>query len=83
MRKEMTKNIFVAAIAMVCGVCIIGSQKSRELSDVALANVEALASASVITMMCEPHPNSECYDLQVTPSGNHAKVYLNMINRIF
>lgn len=50
MKKEMTKNIFVAAIAMVCGVCIIGSQKSRELSDVALANVEALAEKDVVTV---------------------------------
>jgi len=82
MKKQITKIAFIAAIAMVCGICIIGSQKSESLSDVALANIEALASAGNITLVCEPHPNSECHDLIVTPSGNNSIVYLNMISKI-
>lgn len=43
MKKNMIKVAFVAAIAMVSGVCFMNSQKSETLSEVALANVEALA----------------------------------------
>ena len=45
MKKNMMKVAFVAAIAMVSGVCFMNSQKSETLSEVALANVEALAAA--------------------------------------
>ena len=33
----------VATIAMACGISFLNSQKSEALSDIALANVEALA----------------------------------------
>ena len=37
------KAAFVAAIAMVSGINVFNTQKSEVLSDIALANVEALA----------------------------------------
>ena len=37
------KATFIAAIAMVTGVNVFNAQKSEPLSDVVLANVEALA----------------------------------------
>lgn len=43
MKKNMIKVAFVAAIAMVCGINVFNAQKSEVLSEVALANVEALA----------------------------------------
>lgn len=43
MKKNIIKATFVAAIAMVCGVSFLNTQKSETLSEVALANVEALA----------------------------------------
>ena len=43
MKKNMVKVAFVAAIVMVSGICFMNSQKSETLSEVALANVEALA----------------------------------------
>ena len=43
MNKKVLKVAFVAAIVMVSGVCFMNSQKSETLSEVALANVEALA----------------------------------------
>ena len=43
MKKNMFKVAFVAAIAMVSGINVFNAQKSELLSDVALANVEALA----------------------------------------
>ena len=47
-RKEMKKNILkatlVAAFGLIAGVNVYNSQKSDVMSELALANVEALAS---------------------------------------
>lgn len=43
MKKNMIKAAFVAAIAMVSGFNVFNALKSETLSDIALANVEALA----------------------------------------
>ena len=43
MKKNIMKVVFVAAIAMVSGINVFNAQKSEPLSDIALANVEALA----------------------------------------
>ena len=82
MKKNMIKVAFVAAIAMVCGVSFMNSQKSENLSDVALANVKALASAGLVTDICVSHPGGECWDLIVTPTGNYTTVWYNMVYRI-
>lgn len=41
--KNMIKVAFVAAIAVVCGINVFNAQKCETLSEIALANVEALA----------------------------------------
>ena len=43
MIKKVLKVAFVVAIAMVAGINVYNSQKTEVLSDVAMANVEALA----------------------------------------
>ena len=43
MKTNLLKVAFVAAIALVSGLNVFKAQKSEILSDVALANVEALA----------------------------------------
>ena len=43
MNKKVLKAAFVVAIAMVSGINVFNAQKTEALSDVALANVEALA----------------------------------------
>ena len=43
MKKNILKVAFVVAIAMVSGINVFNTQKSEVLSDIALANVEALA----------------------------------------
>ena len=43
MKKNILKVAFVAAIAMVSAINVFNAQKTEMLSDVALANVEALA----------------------------------------
>ena len=46
--KDVIKVAFVAAIAVVCGASFLNSQKSEVLSDIALANVEALADKTPV-----------------------------------
>lgn len=48
MNKKVLKIAFVAAIAMVSGVNVFNAQKSEVLSDIVLANVEALADGAEI-----------------------------------
>ena len=52
MNKKVLKAAFVAAIAMVSGKNVFNALKSELLSDVALANVEALANGEQETI-CE------------------------------
>ena len=47
MRKNILKIAFVAAIAMVSAINVFNAQKTEMLSDVALANVEALADNEI------------------------------------
>ena len=44
MKSKLVKIAFVAAVVMVSGINVFNAQKSETLSDVALANVEALAN---------------------------------------
>lgn len=44
MKKNMIKVAFVVAVAMVGGITVFNAQKSDVLSDIAMANVEALAN---------------------------------------
>lgn len=46
MKKNIVKVAFVAAIAIVCSINVLNSQKSETLSEVILANVDALASVN-------------------------------------
>ena len=46
MKSKFVKVTFVAAIVMVSGINVFNAQKSDILSDIALANVEALANDS-------------------------------------
>ena len=56
MKSNLIKVAFVAAIAMVSSINVFNAQKSEPLSDIALANVEALAQMenpnSTITGEC-------------------------------
>ena len=55
MKKNIIKVAFVAAIAMVGGVCFMNSQKSEIFSEVTLANVEALAMDETGWLECASH----------------------------
>lgn len=43
MKKKFFKVAFIAAVTVVSGISVFNAQKTETLSDIALANVEALA----------------------------------------
>ena len=47
MKSKFVKVAFIAVIAMVSGINVFNAQKSDVLSDIALANVEALAESEL------------------------------------
>ena len=62
MKKNIMKVVFVAAIALVSGINVFNAHKSEVLSDVAMANVEALAQGEVeIPYLCAGD-DPFCYD---------------------
>ncbi len=44
MKKNILKLVFASAFALVAGYSVYNSQQNVEMSDLAMANVEALAS---------------------------------------
>ena len=57
MKSKFVKVAFIAVIAMVSGINVFNAQQSEMLSDVALANVEALADGELLdkVMECGKH----------------------------
>ena len=73
MKKKTLKATFVVAIAMVSGINVFNAQKSVELSDVALANVEALADSEIEGREdCEP-TGVECSMVVIYPDGAYGE----------
>ena len=82
MYKNVMKVAFVAAIAMVSGISVFNSQKSEVLSDVAAANVEALAGFVVNRIDCESMEGMQCYVPVSTPDGGYCEVYYDQKNKL-
>ena len=67
MRKLIIKSAFVAAFIAVAGYTAYNTQKDAKMSDLAMANVEALAGGeSGSTSDCIYDPNSSCILLHPT-----------------
>lgn len=61
--KKMIKIAFVAAFAAITGYGIYANQKVNAMSDLVLANVEALASgesSQPCEEVCYPHSGWQC-----------------------
>ena len=82
MYKNVMKVAFVAAIAMVSGISVFNSQKSEVLSDVAAANVEALAAFVVNRIDCESMEGMQCLVPVSTPEGGYCEVYYDQKNKL-
>jgi hypothetical protein len=52
MKRKFVKISFIVAMAMIGGINLFNAQKSIELSDIAMANVEALAQYEAGSDMC-------------------------------
>ena len=73
MKKKTLKATFVVAIAMVSGINVFNAQKSEALSDMALANVEALADSEIEGREdCEPSGDG-CSMLVIYPDGDYGE----------
>ena len=59
--KKMIKIAFVAAFAAIAGYGVYANQKSEALSDLTLANVEALAGGESGGYYCCSPYSYECY----------------------
>ena len=82
------KVAFVAAIMMVAGINVFNAQKSETLSDIALANVEALATEEFdvedLEAACMWYEGKTCYYYIVKPSGEITQwSHSNFTNRIY
>ena len=58
--KKFMKIAFVAVFVAVAGYGVYTSQKSDVMSDLLMANVEALADAEIDGTNCNPTRNREC-----------------------
>lgn len=58
MNKKYVKATLVAVVALVGGINVFKAQKSESMSDIALANVEALAETEKSKYSVFPCPDS-------------------------
>ena len=78
------KTLKVAVIAMVTaisGMNIYNSQMEDGMSDVLLANVDALAEIEINSDICRYSPGHECVELITTPSGSYHQTWYDQINK--
>ena len=77
--KNILKVAFVAAIALVGGINVFNSQKTENLSDVVLANVEALAFDEIkpkySVFPCPDRYGTECNTAQKDRPECYTKTY--------
>ena len=59
MKKNIRAVMMVAAIALIAGINIFNSQRAVAMSDIALANVEALAKDEG-SVTCDPDKGDTC-----------------------
>ena len=77
MKKNFVKVAFVAAVAMACVLNVFNTQKSGILSEVMLANVEALAdktpsSPGIDREDCEPYEDL-CSMIVIYSDGDYGE----------
>ena len=82
--KKIIKIVFVAVFVAIAGYGVYTNQKSEVMSDLMLANVEALADDEMnvgdLVDNCVWSEYSYCYYLVVSPSGNTVWQHWNMRN---
>lgn len=74
MNKNVLKVAFVAAIAMIGGINVFNAQKPIDLSDVAMANVEALAQSEDIEGLLCYYYGTENYEDRIPCSAKYPNI---------
>lgn len=69
MKKNMMKVALVAVVGLVAGINVFNAQNSDVMSDIALANVEALAQREVVPGYTGPAETFDCFNIFGTVSG--------------
>ena len=71
MKNKILKSVSVVAIVIMAGINMLKAQQPVQLSDIAMANVEALADNEVIDREdCEPSID-ECSMLVIYSDGDY------------
>lgn len=78
--KKFLKFAFVAIFVVTAGYGVYASQRAEAMSDLALANVEALADPET-SSDCVKKDGSQCWVLVVTPNGSYSEVYFDQTPR--
>ena len=81
MKRFLIMVIF--AVAVIGGINVFNAQESEPLSDIALANVEALAADDDSTEICVKLVNCECGEFTESPSGDSYRIWIDKVNRTF
>ena len=78
MGKKIFATLIVAVVATFAGYNIYQSQKTEKIvSDLVIANVEALAGSEINDEDCVSASNRYCSVLIVTPNGNYLETYFD------
>ena len=80
---KVLKMTVLAMVVAVSGMNIYNSQKEGEMSDVLLANVDALAEIEINSDICRLAVGMNCYELITTPSGSSYQVWNDQINKTY
>lgn len=76
MNKKVMKATFIAAIVMMTGIKVFNAQKSEPLSDIVLANVEALAKGEGEGTGSGSSGYVECCGDKKLCTGNYCGLFL-------
>jgi hypothetical protein len=67
MKKNIRAVMMIVAIALVVGVNMFNSQRAIAMSDIALANVEALARDEIENVKCNREISATCILINGNP----------------
>lgn len=67
-------------VSLTSGYTMYQSEKSTNLSSIAMRNIEALANGEDNDEVCEDALDSSCTYIVVEPGKNHSETYYDMRN---
>ncbi|WP_370862557.1 NVEALA domain-containing protein [Parabacteroides faecis] len=79
MKKKFFGVALIAAMVVTAGWNFNQSKNEMEISDLALANIEALARNENSDINCSMFPDTWCSFVVSTPGGNWIEEHYNML----